>query len=48
MSRFIRGSGYSPKIGMVCWVTELGDPEEVKEILSSVQSLSHARLFATP
>ena len=39
MSPFTCGSGYSPKIGMVCWVTELGDPEEAKEILPACNTI---------
>ena len=39
VSPFTCGSGYSPKIGMVCWVTELGDPEEAKEILPACNTI---------
>ena len=39
VSWFTRRWGYSPKIGMVCWVTELGDPEEAKEILPACNTI---------
>ena len=39
VSQFTCGSGYSPDIGMVCWVTELGDPEEAKEILPACNTI---------